>query len=255
MLYVFSSSLLIVDSILICRWPSSAETCRHRRTNKLHYLDSCVLTDLPSLISTGLTAYQSFPTYFISRWSLKCRKKLFFFCHLLEWTVLNSFIINTTCGSLTIQTDMLRDLIQEMGRVSRTQSKRQAPSVSQLKRLDTIHSKHWPLKWKRIVCCAFSKKKETRRKFECSDCSVGLYACAKLEKQSMPTEVNITTVITELVFYGTISWWIVGGESGVGLQKASWKNRDLLERPLFVYFSFFLWEKRKYECLLGDICK
>ena len=51
MLYVFSSSLLIVDSILTWRWPSTAETCRHRRTNKLSYLDSCVLTDLPTLIS------------------------------------------------------------------------------------------------------------------------------------------------------------------------------------------------------------
>ena len=51
MLYVFYSPLLIVDSILTWRWPSSAETCRHRRTNKLRYSDSCVLTDLPTLIS------------------------------------------------------------------------------------------------------------------------------------------------------------------------------------------------------------
>ena len=50
MLYVFSPSLLIVDSILTWRWPSSAETCRHRRTNKLRYLDSCVLRDLHTLI-------------------------------------------------------------------------------------------------------------------------------------------------------------------------------------------------------------
>ena len=51
MLYVFSSPLLIVDSILTWRWPSTAETGRHRRTNKLRYLDSCVLTDLATLIS------------------------------------------------------------------------------------------------------------------------------------------------------------------------------------------------------------
>ena len=48
-MYVFSSPLLIVDSILTWIWPSTAETCRHRRTNKLRYLDSCVLTDLPTL--------------------------------------------------------------------------------------------------------------------------------------------------------------------------------------------------------------
>ena len=44
-------TLLTVDSILNLRWPSTAETCRHRRTNKLRYLDSCVLTDLPTLIN------------------------------------------------------------------------------------------------------------------------------------------------------------------------------------------------------------
>jgi len=90
---------------------------------------------------------------------LEMHKEAFY---LLEFAVLNSFIINATCGSLTIQTDMLRDLIQEMGRVSRTQHKRQerqALSVSQLKRLDTRHNKHWPLQWKRIVCCAYSTNK------------------------------------------------------------------------------------------------
>ena len=51
MLYVFSSPLLIVDSVLTWRWLSTAKTSRHRRTNKLRYLDSCVLTDLPNLIS------------------------------------------------------------------------------------------------------------------------------------------------------------------------------------------------------------
>ena len=48
--YVFSSLLLIENSLLTWRWPSTAETCRHRRTNKLRSLDSCVLTDLPTLI-------------------------------------------------------------------------------------------------------------------------------------------------------------------------------------------------------------
>jgi hypothetical protein len=73
-----------------------------------------------------------------------------FFFFFFEFTILNNFIINATCGSLTVQTDMLTDLIQAMGRVSRTQSKRQerqALSISQLKRLDTRRNKHWPLKW------------------------------------------------------------------------------------------------------------
>ena len=36
---------------MLSTWPSTVETCRHRRTNKLRYLDSCVLTDLSTLIS------------------------------------------------------------------------------------------------------------------------------------------------------------------------------------------------------------
>jgi len=31
---------------------STAETCRHGCTNKLRYLDSCVVTDLPTLMCT-----------------------------------------------------------------------------------------------------------------------------------------------------------------------------------------------------------
>ena len=32
------------------KWPNTAETCRHHQTNKLRSLDSCVLTDSPTLI-------------------------------------------------------------------------------------------------------------------------------------------------------------------------------------------------------------
>jgi len=49
-MYMFLFSTVIVNSLLTWRWPSTAETCRHRRTNKLRYLDSCVVTDLSTLI-------------------------------------------------------------------------------------------------------------------------------------------------------------------------------------------------------------
>ena len=72
MLYVFSSPLLIVDSILNWRWSSTAETCRHPRTNKLRYLDSCVLTDLPTLIREkyfGLGYQQLSPALVKLQWN------------------------------------------------------------------------------------------------------------------------------------------------------------------------------------------
>jgi len=49
-MYMFLFSTVIVNSLLTWRWSSTAETCRHRRNNKLRYLDSCVVTDLPTLI-------------------------------------------------------------------------------------------------------------------------------------------------------------------------------------------------------------
>jgi len=42
--------LLAVNSLLTRRWPSTAETCRHRQTKKLRSSDSCVLTDPSTLI-------------------------------------------------------------------------------------------------------------------------------------------------------------------------------------------------------------
>jgi len=51
-MYMFLFSTVIVNNLLTWRWSSTAETCRHRRTNKLRHLDSCVVTDLPTLICT-----------------------------------------------------------------------------------------------------------------------------------------------------------------------------------------------------------
>ena len=51
---------------------------------------------------------------------------------------------------------------------------RQAPSISQLKRLDTRHNRHWLMQCKRIRCHVCSaKNKETGTKFKCWECSKG----------------------------------------------------------------------------------
>jgi len=120
-------------------------------------------------------------------------------------------------------------------------TRKTSPSVSQLKRLDTTDTGNWNGRELSAVHVLQSKQHEGNLHVQTAVwcCMLVLSACAKLEKQSMPTEVNITTVITELVFYSSISWLIVGG------WKASWKNRDLLERPLYVYFSFSSLRKKK----------
>jgi nitrite reductase/ring-hydroxylating ferredoxin subunit len=40
----------LCGTLLTWRWPITAETCHHHRSNKLYYLESCVLTDLPTII-------------------------------------------------------------------------------------------------------------------------------------------------------------------------------------------------------------
>jgi len=90
---------------------------------------------------------------------------------------------------------------------------RQAPSMSQLKRLDTRHNNHWLMQCKRIRCHVCSaKNKETRTKFKGWECNIGLCAAyfkvyhttlhfwgsadTKMEDQNTQMSANITIVNT-----------------------------------------------------------
>jgi hypothetical protein len=74
---------------------------------------------------------------------------------------------------------LVRDLIQEAGRVPRPQTarwKRQVPSTSQI-RLDSRHNRRWLMHCKRIryhLCSAWNK--ETRTTYKCWECNIGLCA-------------------------------------------------------------------------------
>jgi hypothetical protein len=71
-------------------------------------------------------------TYYISRQTWKWTKKLFF--HLLDLTVLNSYIILHSCGSKLshrdFQLSLIRDLVQRGGRVLGTQIIQGMPTLS-----------------------------------------------------------------------------------------------------------------------------
>jgi len=137
----------------------------------------------------NLTAWQNF--FSLSRQTWKWRKKLFF--HLLDLTILNSFIILASCGSRLshrqFRLTLLRDLCAYVPRPQTARDRRQARFKSQLKRLDSRHNRHWLTQFKRIKCCVcYAKNKETRTKHKCWECNIGL--CATPLKYNIPNCIS-----------------------------------------------------------------
>jgi hypothetical protein len=66
----------------------------------------------------------------------------------------------------------------------------------------------------------------------------------KIERWNTQMSVNITTVITELIFSSSFSWWNNGGVDCIRM--ALWRNRDLSEGPLCVCicFTLLMWGKK-----------
>jgi hypothetical protein len=99
----------------------------------------------------------------ISRQTWKWTMKLLF--HLLDLIILNSFIILASCGSKLTHRHFRH--IDEVGGVPQPQTagrRRQAPSVSQQKRFDPRHNRHWLMQCKRIRCRVFCQKQRNKNK-------------------------------------------------------------------------------------------
>jgi hypothetical protein len=111
---------------------------------------------------------------------------------------------------------------------------RQSPSMSQLKRLDISHNRHWLTQCTRI-CCRMFRKKQTRMQFKCWECNISLCAIqcfevyhtklhfwwsadTKVEEQNTQMSVNATVAS---------SWWNNGGKWGVDFTEGGlWRKRD-----------------------------
>jgi hypothetical protein len=120
-------------------------------------------------------------SYGIARRTWKWTKKLFF--HLLDMTILNSFLLHKSCGGKmthkTFREVLVRDLIlqplEANVAVSGVYRGRPSPSGAQLSRLEVKHSQHWPTKGKQRRCRVCSLNKKTRiTLYSCKKCDVGL---------------------------------------------------------------------------------
>jgi hypothetical protein len=110
----------------------------------------------------------------LRRYTWKWAHKLFF--HLLDLTILNSFITLTSHSSKWIHWLFKTDITQVVPwtRTTRGQG-RLGPSTNKLKWLDARYNKHWPLECKRTGFCACSTKhKETGTKFKHPECNMRL---------------------------------------------------------------------------------
>jgi hypothetical protein len=113
-------------------------------------------------------------TYSISRQTWKWMMKLFF--HLLDLTVLNSYIILHSCSSKLSHRDLplslIRDLIREGGRVLGTKIVPQGMPTLSTSRLEAEHGLHWLEKgtrWRCHVCSA--QKKQVKTIYACLKCN------------------------------------------------------------------------------------
>ena len=105
-----------------------------------------------------------------------------FFC-LLDLTVLNSWILSSSCGAKCTHRDLrlllVRNLIEEAGRSQDCPTPslvgRPSAAAANVMRLDTCHNQHWPAKSSKLrcrVCSVRGQRKGTM--YKCAKCNVGL---------------------------------------------------------------------------------
>ncbi|KAG8237697.1 hypothetical protein J437_LFUL016262 [Ladona fulva] len=115
-------------------------------------------------------------SYSISRRTWKWTKKVFF--HLMDVTVLNSFILSKSLGNeishRMFRLKMVRDLLEKVGNWTETKHRwRPNPSDANITRLDAKVMGHWPEKTSKLGCHVCSTKKLIRhtniRCIKCDD--------------------------------------------------------------------------------------
>jgi len=121
-------------------------------------------------------------SYSMSPRTFKWTTKLFF--HLLDLTVLNSWILLSSCGAKYINRDfrlfLVRNLIEEVGNSQDHPTPRLVgrPSVAATNdvRLKSRHNQHWPAKSSTQLRCRLCPSCGQRRGtlYKCARCDMGL---------------------------------------------------------------------------------
>jgi hypothetical protein len=119
-------------------------------------------------------------SYTIQRWTWKWTKKLFF--HLLDLTVVNSFLLLTSLGATMTRRQFRLALMQNLIEKSRSVCCPCRPMArpivleKQAIRLAVKFGNHWPVRSTRLYCHFCTTWRIKRRvQVNCKDCDVGLF--------------------------------------------------------------------------------
>jgi len=120
-------------------------------------------------------------SYSMDRRNLKWTTKLFF--HLLDLTILNSWILLSSCGAQYTHRDfrllLVRNLIEEAGksqdRPTPSLIGRPSTAAANVVRLESRHNQHWPAKSTQVRCRVCSSRGQRKTTvYKCAKCDVGL---------------------------------------------------------------------------------
>jgi len=121
-------------------------------------------------------------SYSMCRRNFKWTTKLFF--HLLDLTVLKSWILLSSCGAKCAHRDfrllLVRNLIEEAGRShyrpTPSMLRRPSAAAANVMRLDSCYNQHWPAKHKNSIHCRVCSDRGQRKTtiYKCAICDVGL---------------------------------------------------------------------------------
>jgi len=121
-------------------------------------------------------------SYSMCRHTFKWTTKLFF--HLLDLTVLNSWILLSSCGAKYTHWDfrllLVRNLIEEAGKSQDRPTPRlvgrPSAAATNVLRLESRHNQHWPAKSSTNVHCRVCSFRGQRKRtvYMCARCEVGL---------------------------------------------------------------------------------
>jgi len=121
-------------------------------------------------------------SYSMSRRTLKWTTKLFF--HLLDLTVLNSWILLSSCGAKYTHRDfrllLVRNLTEEAGKSQDYPTprlvRRPRSAKTNVVRLESCHNQHWPAKSPSQFRCRLCSSRGLRKGTvcKCARCDVGL---------------------------------------------------------------------------------